>query len=493
MRQSIILAFLIIIAGFSACSDDDKVILTPNISGIEEAYTILEGAKLELNPIIENDENTTYVWQLNAEDVAKTKNYVFNESKPGDYKLVLKVMNESNVVTEIGTIITVGQKDFTFEGVSYRLISLELPDYVRENGSIEWEVLSNTSELYRFSQMTIKGKEGQEKEENLFIAAEPGDYLLQMTSGDIKGEVKIVVKDNENELSAYINNVFDYSPAPGQYVNKIPKYEEGDTHEDMVAKAAANIVGEDGKFITLGGWGGNVTFGFDHTIINVAGKQDFRIEGNGFTNSSEPGIVMVSFDANGNGEPDDEWYEIEGSANFTAENEVWYESALESGNDVNTYRDFEMTYFKPQVEEEKPLKEYIRWTNNKGEEGYKEKNNYHKQSYYPQWIKDDKITFSGIRLAQSGVDQSGQGTYFVLKSFKYGYVDNHSNRDDKSTINIDWAVDKEGNKANLPGIDFVKVYTGVDQENGWLGENSTETGKGMDLHILSVSIDSLEE
>ena len=484
MKQRIILAFLIVFAGFTSCKDEDEVMLAPVISGIEEAYSILEGAKLELTPSIENATNATYLWQLDGVEVAKTPSYIFEQSAPGDYKLVLKVANEGGVDEKTASI-AVGSKDFIVEGVTNELISLEVPDYMKNNGDIEWVVLDTPSELYRFSQITL--------ETPLFIAAEAGEYLLQVSSGDIRGEMKIIVSENENELSAYIAEVFDYLPAPGQFVNKIPLYEEGDTHKDMVAKAAEKIVGSKGSFITLGGWGGYVTFGFDHTIVNVVGKKDFRIEGNGFTNSSEPGIIMVSYDANGNGKPDDMWYEINGSGNFTAENEEWYQVAKETGNDVNTYRDFEMTYYKPEVETTDILKNYIRWTNNKEGEGYKEKNSAHRQSYYPLWIKDDKITFSGIRLAQSGVDASGKGSFYTLKSYKYGYVDNHGNADNKSAIDIDWAVDKDGNKVNLPGIDFVRVHTGVDQENGWLGENSTETGKGMDLHMLGVSIDTIEK
>ena len=63
---------------------------------------------------------------------------------------------------------------------------------------------------------------------------------------------------------------------------------------------------------------------FDHTVINVKGKKDFMILGNSFYSdlpeyqekkggSCEPGIVMVSFDTNQNGLPDDEWYELAGS------------------------------------------------------------------------------------------------------------------------------------------------------------------------------------
>ncbi len=475
MKQKIILALLIVFAGFTSCKDDAEVVLAPVISGLEDAYTVIEGVKFELNPTIENVIGATYLWQLNGVEVAQTQNYVFEESNPGEYNLIFKVGNEGGVDKKEITIV-VGAKDMTIEGLAHTLISLELPDYIKDNGDIEWNVLETPSELYRFSQMNAE-------EAPLFIAAEEGSYLLEVSSGEMKGVVTVVVTKPTEAPSAYIANVFDYLPAPGQFVNKIPTYEDGNTHEDMVAKAAKNMVGEKGTYITLGGWGGYVVFGFDHTIVNVAGKQDFRIEGNGFTNSSEPGILMVSYDANGNGKPDDEWYEIYGSGSITAENEEWYQAALKNGNDLKTYRNFEMTYYKPT--DESATTNYLRWTNNKGEEGYKAK-----RYAYPAWIKDDKISFEGISLAQNGVKS---GAFAQLKSFKYGYVDNHANNDDRSTFDIDWAVDKDGNKVDLPGINFVKVYTGVDQENGMLGENSTEVGKGSDLHLLGTSIVTIKE
>lgn len=571
MKQRIILALLIVFAGFASCSDDDDVIKVqaPVISGLEKAYTILENAELELNPTIENGNKATYVWQMDGKEVAKTLDYVFVQSTPGNYKLLLKAGNEGGVAqqeitvtvverglppvitdveeeysleagtdltitptitsdneityvwylddvevattlaytfknaeigkhkvtfkatnqggtTEMVFFIVVTPKETTVSAVTHKILILETPAYIpAETEGVAWKVLEASSDYYRFSQMNAANA--------LFVSGEEGEYLLQVTAGDISGKVKVVVAKAEKAPSAYFANAFDYLPAPGQFVNKMPEYKEGDTHEDMVAKVAKALVGENASMITLGGWGGYVTMGFDHTIVNVAGKKDFRIEGNAFANSSEPGIIMVSYDANGNGKPDDEWYEIKGSANFTAENEDWYQVALDNGNDVNTYRNYEMIYHKPKVETTAPLKDYIFWTNNKGKEGYKEKNNFHKQSYYPLWVNDDKITFSGIRLAENGVDESGQGTYFVVKGFKFGYADNHPNKDNGSTFDIDWAVNKEGAKVNLPGINFVKVYTGVDQENGWIGENSTEVARGTDLHVKGEVIDTIKE
>ena len=57
-------------------------------------------------------------------------------------------------------------------------------------------------------------------------------------------------------------------------------------------------------------------------------------------------------------------------------------------------------------------------------------------------------------------------------------------------IDIDWAVNSKGQKVHLPGVDFIKIYTGVNQENGWLGECSTEISGVEDLHVLGVDIDA---
>ena len=47
---------------------------------------------------------------------------------------------------------------------------------------------------------------------------------------------------------------------------------------------------------------------------------------------------------------------------------------------------------------------------------------------------------------------------------------------------IQWAVDENGNHVDLPYIDFIKIYSGVNQYCGWLGETSTEIGGGFDFH-----------
>jgi hypothetical protein len=62
-----------------------------------------------------------------------------------------------------------------------------------------------------------------------------------------------------------------------------------------------------------GGFGGYSVFKFDHSIYARQEGWEINIPGNAFSGWNEPGIVWVMQDENGNGEPDDTWYELKGS------------------------------------------------------------------------------------------------------------------------------------------------------------------------------------
>ena len=100
----------------------------------------------------------------------------------------------------------------------------------------------------------------------------------------------------------YVTTMFEYLPAPGQNTNKTLG----------IIDAAKTLEGKRGT-VSLGAWGGFVVYGFDHTVINETGKDDVIIYGNAQSNFAEPGIVWVMQDENGNGKPDDTWYELKGS------------------------------------------------------------------------------------------------------------------------------------------------------------------------------------
>jgi len=202
--------------------------------------------------------------------------------------------------------------------------------------------------------------------------------------------------------------------------------------------------------VCLGGWGGYITFGFDHPVENKEGR-DIQILGNAYYmnesteyGSSEPGIVMVSRDANNNGVPDDTWYELKGCLYDNPQtNHTYQKTYMRSGDTIQ--------------------------------------NPFHKQPYYPQWLEEDEYTLYGAKLPSQTVKISGQK---VQKILDFGYVDNKPNKDTEGTsFDISWAVDKNGQSVSLPTIDFVRVYTAVDEINDPTGEISTEISGAIDLHI----------
>ena len=291
-------------------------------------------------------------------------------------------------------------------------------------------------------------------------------------------------------VSPYINKVYDFRPAPGQFVNVIPEYEPGDDYNSMLAKAQEALAFDRMPgAVSLGAFGGFVVFGFDHTVANVAGEYDFKIYGNAIISdknaqggSCEPGVVWVAADTNGNGLPDDEWYELLGSEADRA------------------IHGFSVTYRRPDPNH-KPTPDpsdkhlidttYLPFTASDGTAGYLAANDYHLQSYWPEWLDSEELTFTGVRLPDNAMDVSGNGSYFVLKMFPYGYADNCPNSQDPG-FKIDWAVDAEGNPAHLPGIDFVKVVTGSHQQAGSLGETSTEVCGAEDLHPEVAGVSAAE-
>ena len=259
--------------------------------------------------------------------------------------------------------------------------------------------------------------------------------------------------------------VFEYTPAPGQFINETKT--GGFTADITTAEAASEFAQsrfDEGKFVSLGGFGGYIIVGFDHSIDNNAGY-DLAIKGNAFANSSEPGIVWVMQDENGDGKPNDTWYELKG---------------CETGLDC-TIQDYEVTYYKPSE-----AGKAVKWKDNKGNSGEIDYlKSFHKQEYYyPLWINSESYTLKGTCLEARNYDKSGNGSYWIQPEYDWGYADNfsaadHCNDGDSKFKNCNLfdlsnAVDKDGAAANLKFADFIKVQTALNTKSGWLGENSTE-------------------
>lgn len=370
---------------------------------------------------------------------------------------------------------------------------------VSDNALYEWTITFVPNELYSLQNST--------KQKALFVAGSAGEYKLKLRISDngntTSKEIVLKVENESKSYKDYINKVYEFKPAPGQFINDLPPAVEGDSYETVLRRTNDYLAKEQATLVSLGGFGGYIVFGFDHTIPNVKGRRDFRVLGNAFWadknpnpeaptrgGSSEAGVIMVSYDKNGNGLPDDEWYEIKGAAHDMAE----------------TVHNYEITYHKPDPNKV-PIPgggtgtvqftdiEYIKWVDNQSIIDYMWQNNAYNHSidYWPRWMNNQQtMTFKGTRLPNNAIDESGTGSYFVQYAFAYGYADNAPNDDDESAIDIDWAIDAKGNKVHLPGIDFVKVYNGLNQQCGWLGETSTEVMGAIDLHLKGINIPTRE-
>lgn len=252
-----------------------------------------------------------------------------------------------------------------------------------------------------------------------------------------------------------VDRVFQYMPAPGQFVNTMPQYQPGDDSTTMAAKCLQLL--QTGSMITLGGFGGYVTVGFKSPVYNLEGK-DFRVDGNAFIGSSEPGVVWVSADVNANGLPDDHWYEL-------------YGSEQAAGRATHNYS---VTYTKPSSQADGTP-----WTTSDGQSGTIPHISAHEQYYYPLWYQTGTQTFTGT-LLPSNMHHDGQK--WVMDAFEYGYADNLPNNTENALFDIDWAHDESGAPVSLDSINFARIQNGAIGSNPITGEQSTEVAAIYNLH-----------
>lgn len=283
-----------------------------------------------------------------------------------------------------------------------------------------------------------------------------------------------VMRPASDGSSRLASKVFEYTPAPGQFINETASG-AGNLSDMTQACQWAQTRLDNNLYVSLGAFGGYIVVGFDHSIP-ATGGYDFGVAGNSFfnegprTGSNEPGIVYVMQDTNRNGLPDDQWYELRGS---------------EWGSSDNIL-DYSVTYYRPEA----PASA-VRWTDNLGNSGTVDYHSaFHAQDfYYPLWISADKYTLTGT-LLPSNVSQNPDNGNWSTAPFSWGYADNYGS--DNTGIDayvqcnrfrISDAVDAEGKAVKLDFIDFVKVQTGVNAKAGWVGEISTEVCGFIDLSL----------
>ena len=266
---------------------------------------------------------------------------------------------------------------------------------------------------------------------------------------------------------------------------------------------------------------GNVTGGIYNDPDNAYGV-DFILYGNAMGTWAEPGCVQVSLDG-------ENWYDLAGSLHYRPETTdkgyaIWdYSTTYTHPEAAESEETGANGVAVPYASTYK-----LRPTSAEAtESGTVAINAWHKHSYFPLYnnyfvalnglstslnglvppltgldlttfgsykAKDTtpaELTLKGVKLVVPKTTSGGNST--APDDFLFGYVDCHPNglrsnvqlnpyttgRTGNTTSNGDpmdlsWAVDDDGNPVYLDSVRYVRVYTGVQQMNGIMGESSTE-------------------
>lgn len=480
--------------------------LTPPVISLvipSQGLKIVQNTDYTFTPDIQNADLDKFSieWLRGDKVVSTQKTYTFNEKELGTYPLTIRASNIDGSVTKELNIEVVETMPYvvtfptpslcqkttdrnTFAGRPvYLKPTLAYFDYPKFEWSVNGAVVNGATErTYKFTPtkageytISLTVSEG---------TAPDAKLTRNITRGktSVTTVVKVICADkSESALyraatsssSMLWNKVYEYLPAPGQFINELPSsgFIGNETTQELAIEYATKRL-EKKYHVSLGSFGGYIIVGFDHSIPKTDNEYDISIQGNAFKGSSEPGIVWVMQDVNGNGLPDDEWFELKGS---------------ETGK-KETVQNFEATYFRPGG---KGMN--VQWISSEGKSGWVDYlSSFHTQDYYyPLWVKENSYVLSGTCLAARNV-QSSESGYWDNQAYDWGYVDNFGNDQitggnttdgsgQRNGFKISNAIFPDGTEAKLQYVDFIKVQCGVLAKSGWLGEVSTEVFSFQDL------------
>ena len=428
--------------------------------------TLLVGQEYTFEPVIEGVETATLEWRLDGAVVGNEPTYTCSFDSAGDHTLSLRAENEDGSDEQSLTLHVVEHAEAAIHIATTRNVALGRTLWLEPivegfaAAAYSWQIDGaevSTDPLFAFCPaaegeydilLTVSDSDGQKTDTTIHVECCPaeGKYMRSPTAA------------SQREW----HKVYEYLPAPGQFINE-PQSGFADVSTEAAALAYAEERLAAGKYLSLGGFGGYVVVGFDHSIV-AGDDYDFSIAGNMYEGSSEAGIVWVMQDTNGNGLPDDEWYELRGS---------------EWGSDRHR-RNYAITYFRPTSPDSA-----VQWRASDGTSGTIAHNTSHTQPYYyPLWLDVESYTLSGSMLAPKTSVNAATGNQ-VNEAYAWGYADNMGSDAAKvdsadgqtaikSYFKIANAVNVDGSTAELRYIDFVKVQTSINHVAGALGEISTE-------------------
>ena len=457
-----------------------------------QGLQLLAGTEHLFAPTILHDdlEDFRIEWLRDGKVAGTERSYTFRETEPGTYLLAIRASNiDGESLREI-RIEVVEQLPLAVEFPTPSYLQTATDRYTFAGRAVYLEPLLRGFEQPRFS-WSVDGAEVSCTEPCFrFTPAASGDYRIGVTVAEEKTGATCsatllvrcaAVGEAERQRpatggsSAVQNRVYEWTPAPGQFIgdtNTGGMTGSETTPEEACAWAEQRLAAR--QFVSLGGFGGRIVVGFDHSIPRSGGPYDFAVMGDAFDSSNEPGIVWVMQDVNGNGLPDDEWYELRGSESDRAE----------------TRRNYAVTYFRP------PGKGMnVEWIDSEGRTGRIDylRAHHRQDTYYPAWIDAECYTLRGTCLSSRNRLDPATG-YWNNLPYDWGYADNRGSDDlqpgdeadgsgRRTGFRIANAIYPDGTPAELQYVDFIRVQVGVNAKSGILGELSTEVLSFEDLSI----------
>lgn len=438
-------------------------------------FVVAADAELRLAPVVENGGTARFRWTVDGRTVCEEAEYTFRQRECGRYELTFGAVNddgEDSIAFGV-EVLAPERMPFAWEFPQTHY-NVALDRTIRLKA---WNPVNAFDAEYTWEVDGTERQRGPQPEYRFEATAEgPHTVTVTMRNSYTTHAQALQVNVCPAEGAYYrpagaasraaTVRVFEYLPAPGLWVSG---YMYGPLFTATTMAEACEYAQsrfDINYMISLGAWGGYVVAGFDHSVDNSGGGVDLAIRGNPYDYQSEPGIVWVAQDENGDGLPNDTWYELAGSE---------YDSP-------ETIYDYSVTYYQPT----RPNAAVV-WRDNRGNGGTVDHNAYWNpsQSYYQPWLPQGQCTFYGTRLVdRSRVEASGQT---VVPPFDWGYADNAGKSDFDGQFclfRLSNARTFDGRPADLKYIDFVKIQTGQMGKTALLGETSTEVHHIVDYRLL---------
>ena len=456
---------LLILFCLPSCNDEPVEGPLPVITWAMSSgrFRIMTGETLMLVPDVENtDETTTYMWKVDGRPVSTSSALTFYRSTAGEYFIQFIVTNRFGQAEDEVKVTVIDQQHD---------IKPEIPEH---SG---WQFPWTEINVAQGRSIKVKAYMTGTTEEiaTVFTASDLGRHIVTLTDEESGRSQDFVINvcppagthRRPATGQAMVNKVHEFIPAPGHQVNGYiivgESYPPNCTHEQACDSVLAHFSRK--WSVSLGGQGGYLIAGFDHSVPN-GGSYDLCIKGNPFSYQSEPGIIWVSQDDNGDGLPNDQWFELAGS---------------EYGTENHT-TEYAITYFRPAL----PMS-YTGWRDVNNDTGYIPYLSYWNPSdyYWQPWVAGTEHTYFGSRLRDRSTYENGISD---IPPYDWGYVDNLNDLIEGPAgkmgyYKISNARTWDGKPANLEYIDFVKIQTAQTGSTPNLGEISTEVYYISDYHL----------